>query len=669
MNERIQDAVFPRTRSSALLTHAGGLHARPSIRLTQVAKSFRSRVWIAASAEGPWVDAKSIARVMTLKTPAQTQLHFQAEGGDALEATQALARLVLNDFAKSRDAAAPGHPPCLRLRGVTASPGLAHGPLVLLDEGLRHEGPGGRAPGEVERLNAAIGAAGAELATLTRRAGETDAEAIIAFQIAMLEDPVVTEPAYQAIEAGAPAGRAWRKTMTALLAEYGRGGDAYFRARESDLRDMGERVSRHLAGEALVPIAPGSIIVAVDLPPSRFLELAWDAAGIALLGGSAQSHVAMLARSRSLPMLVNVEAADLRGHVDAWIDAENSELVVSPDADRLAQFDERRRCQRMATAPVAGGGATRAADVRVLLNVSDLRELDGLDPDQCDGIGLARTELLLRGHDVLHSEEAQLQTYRRMVEWAGGKPVNVRTLDAGGDKPVEGYTVAGESNPFLGMRGVRLSLLHPQILSTQLRAIARAAALGPVHVLVPMVTNPEEMRGVRRLLDAALQSLAAEGQAHGSPALGMMVEVPAAALAIEGFDVDFLSIGSNDLIQYLTASSRDAAGLAALQDPLQPAVLSTIRKVVENAQARGIPVDLCGEMAGDERCLPRLLELGLRRLSVSAGALARVRSALAELHAEPRAPSHAAAHARAHAELGAETGAEPRAAPPGGPVA
>jgi phosphotransferase system enzyme I (PtsI) len=634
MNERIQDAVFPRTRSSALLTHAGGLHARPSIRLTQVAKSFRSRVWIAASADGPWVDAKSIARVMTLKTPAHTQLHFQAEGGDALEATQALARLVHNDFAKARDAQAPGHPPCLRLRGVAASPGLAHGPLVLLDDGLRHEGAGGRATGEVERLNAAIGAASAELATLTRRAGETDAEPIIAFQIAMLEDPVVTDPAYQAIAAGAPAGRAWRKAMATLLAEYGRAGDAYFRARESDLRDMGERVSRHLAGEGLVPIAPGSIILAIDLPPSRFLELAWDAAGIALLNGSVQSHVALLARSRGLPMLVNVEAADLRGHVDAWVDAEDGELVVSPDAERLAHFDERRR-RRGAAGPAAPSRAPLDADVRVMLNVSDLRELDGLDAGLCDGIGLARTELLLRSHDALGSEEVQLQAYRRLVEWAAGKPVRIRTFDAGGDKPLDGYTVPGESNPFLGLRGVRLSLLHPHLLLTQLRAIARAAALGPAQVLVPMVTSPDEMRRVRALLEAALQSLAAEGQAHGRPALGMMVEVPVAALAIDDFEVDFLSIGSNDLIQYLTAASRDAAALSTLQDPLQPAVLATIRKVVQSALARGLPVDLCGEMAGDERCLPALLELGLRGLSVSAGALPRVRSALAALQAAP----------------------------------
>jgi phosphotransferase system enzyme I (PtsI) len=209
----------------------------------------------------------------------------------------------------------------------------------------------------------------------------------------------------------------------------------------------------------------------------------------------------------------------------------------------------------------------------------------------------------------------------------------MRTFDAGGDKPIAGYTVDGETNPFLGTRGVRLSLLHPEVLSTQLRALARAAALGPLKIMVPMVTSPRELDRVRVLLEGAVAGLHREGLEHAVPELGMMVEVPAAALAIDLFDADFLSIGSNDLIQYLTAASRDSSALALLQDPLQPAVLRLIHQVVEHAHAHSIPVSLCGDMASDVRCIPALLDMGLRSLSVAPAALARVKSAIARYRA------------------------------------
>jgi phosphotransferase system enzyme I (PtsI) len=220
--------------------------------------------------------------------------------------------------------------------------------------------------------------------------------------------------------------------------------------------------------------------------------------------------------------------------------------------------------------------------------------------------------------------------------------VTIRTLDAGGDKPIAGYTLDGEANPFLGVRGLRLSLQHPEALTTQLRALARAAALGPLKVMVPMVTSPRELDRVRVLLDGAIAQLAGVGLDYAVPELGIMVEVPAAALAIDLFDAAFLSIGSNDLIQYVTASSRDSGNLAALQDPLQPAVLRLIHEVVRHADAHSIPVSLCGDMASDVRCIPALLDMGLRSLSVAPAAVARVKSAIARYHA-PKLKGAAAA--------------------------
>jgi phosphotransferase system enzyme I (PtsI) len=520
------------------------------------------------------------------------------------------------------------------LRGTPVSPGLARGPLVVLAEEAQgsplHSDD---AAGESTRLHAAIDGAGTELARLVESVDESDAQAIIAFQVAMLGDAVVTEPAFAAIAAGAAAEHAWRSAMELRIREYHDAEDLYFRSRASDLRDMRDRVLRKLAGAALTPVAPGSIVVAADLPPSRFLEIAWDGGGIALTQGSPNSHVAILARARGVPMLVGVDRADLVGHAEALIDTDNAVLVVSPNGKLVTSFEERHQRAEIARLEVERqvNDAAVTADgerVDVQINVADGSELDRLDPALCDGIGLVRSEFIVRSAADLADEQKQYDAYCRIVRWADGRPVTVRTLDAGGDKPIDGYTIGRESNPYLGVRGLRLSLLHPDALTTQLRALARAAAVGPLKVMVPMVTLPRELDRVRVLLDGVIARLRKQGIDCAVPDLGMMVEVPAAALAIDLFDSDFLSIGSNDLIQYTTASSRDSRDLALLQDPLQPAVLRLIHEVVGHANARGLPVSLCGDMASDARCIPALLGVGLRCLSVAPSAVARTKAAI-----------------------------------------
>jgi phosphoenolpyruvate-protein phosphotransferase (PTS system enzyme I) len=523
----------------------------------------------------------------------------------------------------------------LCLRGTPVSSGLARGPLVVLrDDAAAPRAPErADAPAESRRLRSAIAAASAELSALIKRAGDAEARTILAFQVAMLADPVVSDPAYAAIAAGTAAEDAWRAAMESQIREFHDADDLYFRARAADLRDMRDRVLRELAGATLAPVAPGSIVVAADLSPSRFLEIAWDGGGLALTQGSANSHVAMLARAQSVPMLIGVETADLRDHAEAIIDAENGVLLASPDGTEASGFASRQRraelarvdAERFANAPAVTADGER---VFVLLNVAEGRELDHMDAARCDGIGLVRSEFMLRDVADLADEQRQYDAYARIVRWAGGRPVTVRTVDAGGDKPIPGYTVHGEVNPFLGTRGLRLSLRHPQFLVTQFRAIARAAALGPLAVMLPMVTSPREVDCARTLLEAALTDLRERGVDHAQPGLGIMVEVPGAAIAIDLFDVDFLSIGSNDLVQYVTATSRDGRD-AALQDPLQPAVLRLMSAVVEHADRRRIPVSLCGDMAADPRCIPALLDIGLRRLSVAPSALTRVKSAVA----------------------------------------
>jgi phosphotransferase system enzyme I (PtsI) len=521
------------------------------------------------------------------------------------------------------------------LRGTPVSPGLARGRLVVLgDEKPLPPRERGSVGEESSRLHAAIVSASAELAALTERAGDAEAQAILAFQVAMLADPVVTAPALAAIEAGAAAEQAWRQAMDLQIREYHEADDLYFRARASDLRDMRDRVLRNLAGADAIAIAPGSIVVAADLPPSRFLEIAWDGGGVALTQGSPNSHVAMLARSRGVPMLIGIEQADLRGHSEALIDTDNAVLVASPDGKLVVDFASREQRAGIARAEAeryvnAEAIAASGERIQVLINVADASELDRLDPACCDGIGLVRTELTLRNAADLADEEKQYLAYCRILRWADGRPVTIRTLDAGGDKPISGYTVDGEANPFLGIRGLRLSLLHPEVLTTQLRALARAASRGPLKVMLPMVTSPRELDRARALFDSAVSGLHKEGVEHAVPELGMMVEVPAAALAIDLFDADFFSIGSNDLIAYLTASSRDSRELSPLHDPLQPAVLRLVHQVVEHANAHRIPISVCGDMASDVRCIPALLDVGLRSLSVAPASIARVKSAIA----------------------------------------
>jgi len=229
----------------------------------------------------------------------------------------------------------------------------------------------------------------------------------------------------------------------------------------------------------------------------------------------------------------------------------------------------------------------------------------------------------------LPDEETQYRVYRRLAEWASGKPVTIRTLDAGGDKPIAGLTAEGESNPFLGMRGIRLSLARPDVFRVQLRALARAARHGAVKVMLPMVTVPEELEAARSMLDAEVAALAAAGIMAARPPLGIMVEVPAAALAIERFDAAaFFSIGSNDLTQYVMAAGRDIAAVADLADPRNPAVLRLIRMVADHGRLTGREVSLCGDAGGDPEIVGELLSAGLRSVSVAPSALAAAKAAI-----------------------------------------
>jgi phosphotransferase system enzyme I (PtsI) len=330
-------------------------------------------------------------------------------------------------------------------------------------------------------------------------------------------------------------------------------------------------------------------------------------------------------------MIVGVDVDHLEDDKDAMLDGDAGLLIVDPDSDMRAIYSRRRAEQadvRQAVGSFSGPALTASGEVvRVMINVTGLAELKGLDPAHVDGIGLMRTEFLFQGREKLPTEEEQYQIYKRMVEWAAGKPVTIRTLDAGGDKPIAGLTEPGDINPFLGVRGVRLSLRHLEVFREQLRALVRAATAGNLKVMIPMVTVPEELDQCRTLFEQALEELNREGQHAKMPPLGMMVEVPAAALTIEDFNADFFSIGSNDLIQYVAAASRDEPQLADLARPSR-AVFGLIRRVVDYADRSGRETSLCGDLAGDPEQVAALLDQGLRTFSVAPGALGPVKAAI-----------------------------------------
>ena len=458
---------------------------------------------------------------------------------------------------------------------------------------------------------------------------------ILEFQVALLDDEDFLDPIFATILAGTPADGAWSFAIDEQIADYNSAPDEYLQGRSSDLADLRDRVLRALRGGDGVPlkIPGGAVICAEDLPPSQFLEIDWSTGGgLALLRGSPTSHVAMLARARGIPMVVQLGTISA-GAETALLDGEGATLELDPTLEQVGLFEKRREVHRKNRAsarailrrPAALWGGEK---IRLLINIQRAEDLDHGDAQYADGIGLMRTEFLLAGQAGLPDEETQYLAYDSVLRWAGGRPVTIRTFDAGGDKPVPGFTEDGEANPFLGVRGLRLCLERPDIFAVQLRALARAAVRGNLKVMFPMVTTPEELEAGRDLFADAVGKLQSEGVPAALPPLGIMVEVPAAALTVERFKASFFSIGSNDLAQYVTACDRTNGALAKLIDPLHPGVLELIGRTAEHGKRAGIDVSLCGDMAGDPRCIPALLSCGLRELSVNPAALAQVKQTI-----------------------------------------
>lgn len=532
-------------------------------------------------------------------------------------------------------------PQAVEALGRSAAAGLAAGPLIRLDRADARRQASSDPQEEQDALRDAIVAAVSELADLTQSVGDDGGE-ILEFQIAMLEDDALVQPALESIVAGADAMASWQDTLDVQIADYEASEDDYFRARSADLRDLRDRVCRLLAGDADIAVPAGAVLAGEDVTPSRFLSVDWShGGGVALQAGSPSSHVAMLARSRGVPMVVDLGAIDLAGHDMIIVDGDAGRVVLSPsesdwNAYRAALAAATTRAAEESKSAMKPAETADGVPVAVMINVADPDELDRLDPAICDGIGLVRTEFLFHDTTGLPDEETQCRAYRRILEWAAPRPVVLRTLDAGGDKPIDGLTIAGESNPFLGTRGIRLSLARPDVFRVQIRALARAAVHGNAKVMLPMVTVADEIDAAIAMFESEVADLTAAGTPCRMPPLGIMVEVPAVAIVPQSYArAAFFSIGSNDLTQYVTASARDVAAVAALNDPGNPAVISLIENVVQGAGKLGRDVSLCGDMGGDPAHLPALVAAGLRTVSVAPPLVGRAKRAIADIKVRP----------------------------------
>jgi phosphotransferase system enzyme I (PtsI) len=521
-------------------------------------------------------------------------------------------------------------------KGIGVSGGIAIGPLHILRKVTGPWRSFTTAENETRILSTAIAAAHDDIEALIASQDKLTAE-ILEFQLALLDDDDILVPVHRSIAGSMPADKAWAWVLDAEISEYTNSGSEVLSARAADLADLKARVLAAIQGDGpeYAPVPKDAIIVAAELTPSQFINLNWKfIAGAAVLGSSPTSHVAILSRARGLSLIVGLAAHldDFAEGTPAILDASAGTLTTEPGSGALATAKTQIAAAKQDEAAIAGllrrpARTARGELIKILVNIDEPGMLGTLAPDICDGVGLTRTEFLFKdGHHP--GEEEQLAFYTRLIEWARGRPVTIRTLDAGGDKPIPGVTIDGENNPFLGVRGLRLSLAKPEIFRVQLRALARAAALGPVKVMFPMVTVPQEFETARDMMLAEIADLQRAGIACAVPPMGIMVEVPAAALTARAFRVDFYSIGSNDLIQYATATARDNAAVSSLADPMNPAVVELILRTVETASAAGREVSLCGDMASTPAHIGALIECGLRMLSCAPAQVGPVKLAV-----------------------------------------
>ncbi len=629
------------------ITHRGGLHARPAALIRKTAQGFSSQAQLHVGDKSASCD--SLIGLMGLGIGEGDEVRVSCRGKDADAALHALVTALTATVKEEHHAPAAVAPRRVStevgvLQGVCAAPGLACGPLFRLN-GIELPADTGEhsADEQLQRLDAALEQVRSDIRHTLNQARQrkhVEEEDIFAAHLALLEDPALLDAATGAIEKGSAATHAWRDAIQAQCAVLQALGKPLFAERSNDLRDLQQRVLRALLGEAWhFELPAGAIVSAHELTPSDLLQLsAQEAAGICMAEGGATSHVAILARGKGLPCVValGTEVLEVPQGQRVVLDAANGRLELAPSDARHAEVHQIRdaqklRRQRQQAEAQAPARTTDGVTIDVAANVASSAEAQVAFENGADGVGLLRTEFLFVDRRTAPDEQEQRQAYQAVLDAMSDKSVIIRTIDVGGDKQLDYLPLPVEANPVLGLRGIRLAQVRPELLDQQLRALLQVSPLERCRILLPMVSEVDELLQIRQRLD----ELCAELGLIQRPELGVMIEVPAAALMAEQLarHADFLSIGTNDLSQYTLAMDRDHAGLAARVDALHPALLRLIAQTCTGAAKHGRWVGVCGALASDPLATPVLVGLGVTELSVSPPQIGEIKDRVRDLDA------------------------------------
>lgn len=636
-----------------VINNPSGLHARPAKVFSNLAKQFSCDIHITNADKK--ANAKSVISVLTLGVHAGTSVKIEANGDDEEEAITALETAIHSGLGEELDTATTKPEPHnskeehvnkseklnvqhFDFQGVSGAPGIAIGKIFQYSKStIEISDNFTDVKTEISMFMSAVKQARHELSILRANMSDKslDAAEIIDVHLEMLEDPELVESTRTNIQSGLGAAKAWENSFTEMALLISDVDDETLSERSKDVRDVGERILRILSGhqtEDLLLSTEGPIIVVTkDLSPSDTMALDQNkVVGFCTSEGGPTSHTAILARSLGIPAIVSADTQtlDIANDTEAIINGTAGTLISNPDNNSVVEANKLAAVYREkheAALRTAHESATTkdGHTVPIFANVGTVAEVPKALEEGAEGIGLLRTEWLFLERSTPPSEEEQFIVMQDIMTMLGGKPLVIRTLDIGGDKPLPYISMKQESNPFLGERGIRLYWSQQDLLINQLRSIFRAAKPNLMRVMFPMVSDRDELRKIRKIFDQIRENMSAP-----SVELGIMIEVPSAAIMAEALaeDVDFFSIGTNDLTQYTLAVDRLNPNLNYLSDAMHPAVLKLIGQTISAAHAKNKHVALCGELGSDMQAVPVLLGLGIDEISVSISALASVKS-------------------------------------------
>jgi len=638
---------------SVVLANAHGLHARPATHLVNLTKSFQGDIQVAVD-DGNFVSAKSLTRLLALGCKRGQTLRFIAEPEtDAVEALDKVIQAVQQGLGEEVEPIQSSDtqeaqslqtvkslPKTLSTNtGISASSGLAFGPVhVIKPKVYQYERMGLSVKAEKEKLDIALHAVKNNIHQVIAKSEVAEIKQIFQAHLEMLDDPDLINGVYQKINLNLSAPAAWHEHIEAAAKEQAALPDRLLAERATDLRDIGDRVLAQLCGEVIIeePKEP-YILIMYDVGPSDVARLNKDrVAGILTAVGGASAHSAIVARALGIPAIVGAgeQVLEIEQKSSLLINGDTGTFVLNPNTQQIEQAKQEQELQQKIREEAERHSQEPAITVdqhqiEVAANLGKVQATAHAVECGAEAIGLLRTELVFMAHSSAPNETTQEADYRVVLDALAGRPLVVRTLDVGGDKPLPYLPIAEEENPFLGLRGIRLTLRQPELLRQQLIALLKASDDRPLRIMFPMIGRVEEWRAAKAILDEVKA-------AHPCADLqvGIMIEVPSAALLapILAQEVDFFSIGTNDLTQYTLAIDRGHPILSAEADGLHPSILQLIDHTVKAAHKHGKWVGICGELAADPKAVPILMGLGVDELSMSPNSIPLVKAQIRTLN-------------------------------------